>query len=111
MVTPMAAEKTVGLVLITPTQRRNNWYVRKRLELIDQFGGKCQECGDSNDLEFAHVKPTDVVGLGRGRNRRVLDVLKNPTHYRLLCHPCHKSYDARDARSEMIELVSPQREG
>jgi len=56
--------------------------------------GRCQKCGELNDvLEFAHVQPTGLSGMGRGLTERYLDVLKNPECYALMCKPCHKEYD------------------
>ena len=75
--------------------KNHGWHRKKRFEEIDSRGGKCEECGDDNDLEFAHIRPTGLNGKGRGYNERVLDVLRNPDAYRLLCKRCHKRFDSR----------------
>lgn len=58
-------------------------------------GGACEglegepRCGSTEELEFAHVKPTKLNGRGRGFNHRVKDVRSHPEAYRLLCKACH----------------------
>lgn len=71
----------------------NKKYKRKRQELIDQFGGKCQKCGGTENLEFAHKEPTGLNGWGRGKWHRYYDVRKNPEKYWLACKDCHREYD------------------
>lgn len=71
----------------------NSWIRRKRIELIDQFGGKCQKCGSTAKLELAHKEPTELNGQGRGRKERYYDVIKNPEKYWLSCQDCHDEYD------------------
>lgn len=84
---------------------KNNRYVARRWNrLIEERGGKCQTCGDIVGLEFAHVKPTKCVGKGRGKSRRMLDVLKYPKRYLLLCMSCHDSLDGRPRRKRQMEI-------
>jgi len=75
------------------TNRQNRWIVERRKKLVEEFGGKCEECGVTSGLEFAHREETELDGWGRGRKERVYDVMKNPDKYRLLCKDCHKEYD------------------
>lgn len=83
----------------------NGWYRQKRLELIEQYSGECQAgCGVTTGLEFAHVKPTECVGKGRGFNHRVVDVLRNPCAYVLLCAGCHDSLDGRPRRKRQPDI-------
>lgn len=53
----------------------------------------CFGCGDLNDLEFAHVRPTQLSGMSRGQYRRWLDVVRHPDRYILLCAECHREFD------------------
>lgn len=58
-------------------------------------GNRCQlqkspRCLKDYGLEFAHVKPTGVIGRGRGLSRRYLDIKQNPDCYVLACRACHK---------------------
>jgi hypothetical protein len=71
----------------------NQWIKLKRQKLIDQFGGKCQKCGSTQKLEFAHKETTELNGRGRGRKERYYDVVKNPEKYWLTCPDCHDDYD------------------
>ena len=62
----------------------NEWWRARRQRLVRDFGGRCIGCGAESDLEFAHVRATDLNGRGRGQNHRVRDVLNNPAAYVLL---------------------------
>jgi len=85
---------------------RMNQYVKRRWnELIDEFGGRCELCGSIFDLEFAHVEPTNCVGAGRGKSRRLFDILKNRVSYRLLCMDCHDRHDGRALRRRQPEII------
>jgi len=71
----------------------NQWYRKKRVEYIKKFGGRCEQCGRTENLEFAHLNHNDVHGIGRGSNQRIRDIMKHPDNYILLCFKCHKAYD------------------
>lgn len=69
-----------------------------RARLRDAFGGGCGWCGGPEEperyggrLEWAHVYPTGLDGLGRGSRHRLLDVARHPFSY-VLVHkkPCHE---------------------
>jgi len=83
-----------------------NWkFQRKRQELIDQFGGKCQNCGGTENLELAHKEPTGLNGRGRGSWHRYYDVRKNPEKYWLACKDCHKEYDREDRPMKILGVT------
>ena len=56
----------------------NEWWRAKRRRLIASRGGKCGNCGATEQLEFAHKKPTGLNGRGRGFKDRVRDVMLHP---------------------------------
>lgn len=66
---------------------------RLRTALRRMYGSECAICGTKRKLEFAHIKPTKLKGMSRGSKQRVLDVLKYPGSYWLLCKPCHDWFD------------------
>jgi hypothetical protein len=68
-------------------------YVRRLQGLKRLCGGYCRKCGETEQLEFAHTKPTGLKGAGRGARRRFLDVVRNPDSYELLCRKCHGELD------------------
>jgi hypothetical protein len=72
-------------------QRRKRRKLRARL--VAQLGGKCRDCPKTTGLEFAHVRPTELSGPGRGQNERLYDVKRNPDCYTLLCGGCHWKFD------------------
>lgn len=85
---------------------RKNEYVKRRwAELIEEFGGACAHCADTLDLEFAHTKPTECRGRGRGKERRLLDVLKHRHCYILLCMSCHDVFDGRPVRRRQSQYA------
>lgn len=82
----------------------NEYYRKKREELVKKFGGCCRYCGrkewmvnikTGNNilLEFAHKVGHRISGNNRGRNQRILEVLRHPEWFLLLCHSCHLKYD------------------
>lgn len=73
----------------------NAWFKARRRLLISLHGGGCKVCGVRVGLDFAHkhAYPTNLKGPGRGRNMRVLDVLRYPFAYVLLCKAHHAAYD------------------
>lgn len=64
-----------------------------RRKLKSLFGSRCLACGATRQLQFAHVTPTELKGLGRGSTKRLYDVIHNPDCYVLLCPSCHYDYD------------------
>ena len=80
------------------TNHPNKWIKEAFKILREEFGGFCQNCGKRNykdNLEFAHIKPTDLNGRGRGRKERYYDIKNNKDHYKLLCKSCHKELDKK----------------
>lgn len=75
--------------------RQRKWSIRKKKELIIFYGAKCNNpaCQTTSNLQFAHIKPTGLNGMGRGYTERVLDIMDNIECYMLLCIECHKEFD------------------
>lgn len=65
----------------------------KMQELRELYGGICQKCGSSKNLQFAHIKPTSLLGYGRGMKNRYYDIKNNKSCYALLCYQCHRRFD------------------
>ena len=86
---------------------RQALYVQRRWEkLLTEYGGQCAACGKRYDLEFAHIAPTDVKGKGRGKARRLFDILRYPTRYTLLCASCHDILDGMNRRRQADYLTA-----
>lgn len=81
------------------TNNQNKFIRRKIDEKKEEFGGKCWNCGSIINLQFAHIKETDLRGMGRGRKERYYDIIAHPDCYALLCggesgrDGCHNAYD------------------
>lgn len=73
--------------------RANEWTKRRWKQLIEDSGGKCAQCPNTEALEFAHLEPTGLRGRSRGRKERLYDILKHPEKYVLLCIYCHDEMD------------------
>lgn len=77
--------------------RQQRWIVNALATAREAVGGYCQNvaCPFMNwDLQFAHLRPTGVVGRGRGSSVRARDIRRNPSAYALLCRECHRAFDA-----------------
>ena len=64
------------------------------------YGNKCINCNSKIKIEFAHILPTKLKGLGRGKPERIKDIKENPKCYILLCNKCHKEFDKINDESE-----------
>lgn len=73
--------------------RKYLWLKGQRIRLLAKYGSKCWSCGTTDFLEFAHLRPTGLMGKGRGSYERYLDVKLNPTSYTVLCRYCHMEFD------------------
>lgn len=67
--------------------------LRQRVSAL--LGTHCAFCGATEKLEFAHIHDTGLSGHGRGRVNRLLNVIKYPESYCLLCDHCHTAFDSR----------------
>ena len=71
---------------------------RLRQQLLAHFGYRCNLCDGFKcrniNLEFAHLRKTDLSGEGRGSMDRLEDIRNNITAYTLLGRACHKEYDS-----------------
>lgn len=78
----------------------------KRLALQrakDLLGGRCQMCGSTERLEFAHLSyPEDYNRKNNDSYSRQLRVIKNPENFLLLCYECHRHPEKY--LKELIEL-------
>ena len=86
------------------TIQTNEWWRNKREQLVKEFGGHCRYCGvpdeslgfhvDSQKLEFCHKVGHRVYGYSRGRNARILEVVRGGKEaFWLGCKRCHSRYD------------------
>jgi len=65
-----------------------NKFIRFQMNKIKK--GDCMICGKYSEiLEFAHIKPTGLKGIGRGRNKRYYDFIHNRDSYILTCKRCN----------------------
>lgn len=77
--------------------KSTKWARRLRRKLKKEWGNVCNypSCNETKKLEFAHICPTCLNGMGRGSTHRVKDVRDNPHAYTLLCKQHHLEYDSK----------------
>lgn len=61
--------------------------------LLELFGKDCAVDGRSKDVQWAHLKPTELNGTGRSVTLRRRDIEKHPDCYIRLCRRCHRRFD------------------
>lgn len=72
------------------------FYTATRVQLLEQFGWKCAECGihrDSKHMHFHHLN-YDGTYLKPDRSNyhpysQLREVHRNPSQFKLLCISCH----------------------
>ena len=81
-------------------------------ELYAERGSACEICGrtlvPNKSGEWAHTKPTDLKGEGRGRFERLHDVQTNPDKYLLACEKCHDQILDKRNYKRNIRALSPE---
>ena len=79
------------------TNYTNQWIVVKFDALREEYGGVCsvEGCEAVSELHFAHIKPTPIseINRGRGRKERYYDIINHRESYRLMCGFHHRLYD------------------
>ena len=69
-----------------------------RQNLLDQFGGKCSNCGYNKcnaALHFHHVDPSEKkLWAAAGNKRSLREVGMHPERFVLFCANCHIEYHA-----------------
>lgn len=64
----------------------------RRNELIKYLGGKCANCGTTEDLEFDHINPKTIeFRIGSKLLFKWARLLKEAKKCQLLCKPCHRN--------------------
>lgn len=84
------------------------WYRRERDRWIAFLGGKCAECGDTEELEFQHDAPRDWVANKTSRWQRLRNYIRDIKAgriTRLLCRSCNAAAGRPKGESEVIEAA------
>jgi 5-methylcytosine-specific restriction endonuclease McrA len=73
---------------------RERWkrlHYERRIWLIEKWGGKCNSCGSTKQLEFDHIDPkTKSFNIGQHYGRYSKDrLLEEANKCQLLCNSCH----------------------
>lgn len=87
----------------------NEWREAKRLEMIEQAGGKCVECGvdDPIVLDFDHINNDGAEHRKQTKRTNVVNILAkhglDASRFQLLCKNCNwkKEYWRRKNASEI----------
>jgi len=79
-------------------QRENERELKKKL--VEQFGGKCLECGYNKFiecLEFHHLYREDKNG-----KHFLKEVQKHPERFELLCNRCHREKEILKQKTQLF---------
>lgn len=72
------------------TYQRQRW-LQRRKELIALLGGKCVQCGATENLEFDHIDPaTKSFSIGSRTTASKERMMAEIKKCQLLCHACHE---------------------
>jgi len=66
--------------------------MRIRDKAILNLGGKCKDCGTTEELQLHHIKrlPLSVIWNEKNEyNKRVKEAFEYPERFNLLCKKCH----------------------
>lgn len=84
------------------------YYHKKRNEIIDNLGGKCKHCGNTNCLEIDHISPaTKSFSIGRLLNHSKQTISSEIDKCQLLCHDCHKAKSATEESIAKRGILNP----
>ena len=81
---------------------QNAWMKRRRLRAIALLGGRCAECGSTDDLQVDHVDPESKDPLLRALKTASFwswawhRIEKELAKCQVLCRPCHKAKTASE---------------
>lgn len=77
---------------------RRNVYHSRRKWAINLLGGKCNNCGTTNSLEFDHVDPSEKNFhiARRLQNAKIEELQAELELCQLLCHDCHEEKNRKD---------------
>jgi len=75
-------------------KRQREWSARARVALIAQLGGKCTDCGVTEQLEFHHKFRRDWVAAKTELSHRISIYRREAANglIELLCAPCNKKH-------------------
>jgi hypothetical protein len=98
-----------GCALARRRKKEQERYTRLREFFVDQLGGKCDDCGSTNKLEFDHVI---AEGKSFHINSRLaagsFQLLQNEINKCvLLCQNCHIIKSKRDDDYHKYKKVKP----
>jgi hypothetical protein len=86
--------------------------LKRKLELVEMFGGKCNKCGyDKNlsALHFHHIDSTQKsfkLGLRILSNKKMSDILDEVKKCELLCANCHAEKHNPELSKENVKKIA-----
>jgi hypothetical protein len=79
--------------LFSMTNCANEYVKAKFKEMREKAKCHNPKCTSGKKIEFAHIRPTELKGAGRGRKERYFDIVKHPDDYVPFCKDCHFLFD------------------
>jgi len=75
------------------------YYHTRRNKIIQDLGGRCAQCGSSENLEIDHCDPSEKqFDIGNLLNHSKEEVERELSKCQLLCHDCHKKKSDEELR-------------
>lgn len=85
-------------------------YTKRRIKLINQFGGSCQVCGYNKSiraLHFHHLDSSEKYSEKWGQQAQlgratILEIETHPERFMLICANCHAELHDKEAQNAFI---------
>ena len=92
-------------------KRRERWAYRRNL-ITEMFGGKCEQCGCTSNLEWNHRYPSQKTSEFSDDIECSLDnfMERHGNDLQLLCHSCHHAMSVKQQQVawELLCNLSPE---
>ena len=75
-----------------------NKYRKRRAEVVEILGGKCESCGTTENLEVDHIDPNEkTLNIAKVLHGTKWELIKEElTKCQLLCNTCHRKKSKKD---------------
>jgi hypothetical protein len=87
---------------------QRQWMKERRQEYLDYLGGKCVQCGVTENLHFDHIDAsTKKYAINKIASRKKEFVYEELKKCQLLCQKCHMAKSGADIASKLNGELSP----
>lgn len=72
------------------------YIARRRERALAQLTRGCEHAESAHETHAHHIRPTGLMGRGRGNWQRLRDIEQHRDCYVLLCARCHRKLHQKD---------------